>query len=449
VRTDATTPNGEDTSPGPALSGGKWPQTTLEEVRHTQELADTGDPASTWQIDPRLTSQEWWVKLRDQGPAEIIARFLRDELGWDEFLFNPYGGKNRVADGVVGNLVYLRCAPGETNLLYPIPTGFDATGAERCAPTIDELRYEAVSLDLSQLDRHGPEGVWVVRRWEMIAPFAQVDPDVAEAQATARLEDFLQARIEGKGAEGLVELDDSVEEIPLLYGTTTGAPFERSEIERVGPPVWPNGRTEFVVRLFADGGETVVEQPISLNEEGLYVDAAETTENGRPLVVTYSFFDGKVTFAAADPWKVFGGLVDWGGLSMGDFWNSKEGIELVACAPGPAPENAQALAQSIKSKPDHEATAQAHVRLGGMEGLVMDVTIAGEMNVCGVSFPSPEVVTGHTLHEGIRMRLYLLDLPKGSATRNLVISIAAPEARFDAVIEAASPVIESIEVHAP
>jgi hypothetical protein len=176
---------------------------------------------------------------------------------------------------------------------------------------------------------------------------------------------------------------------------------------------------------------------------------AETTDNGQPSVVTYSFFHGKVTFAAADPWKAFGGLNDWGALSMGDFWTSEEGIELVACEPGPASENAQALARSIRSDPDHMATAPEDVRVGGVEGLVMDVTIAAEMSVCGASFPSAEVVTGPTLDEGIRMRLYLLDLPAGSATRNLVIAIAAPEARFDAVIEAAAPIIESIEFHAP
>ena len=45
------------------------------------------------------------------------------------------------------------------------------------------------------------------------------------------------------------------------------------------------------------------------------------------------------------------------------------------------------------------------------------------------------------------MRLYLLDLPEGSATRILAIAIVAPEARFEDVIEAAAPIIESIEFH--
>jgi hypothetical protein len=45
------------------------------------------------------------------------------------------------------------------------------------------------------------------------------------------------------------------------------------------------------------------------------------------------------------------------------------------------------------------------------------------------------------------MRLYLLDIPEGSATRILAIAIVAPEARFDAVMAAAAPVLDSIEVH--
>ena len=78
---------------------------------------------------------------------------------------------------------------------------------ELCAPTIDDLHYESVSVDLAQLDRQGHDGIWVVNRWELTAPFAQADPAVVEAQATERLEEFLAARIAGKGAEGHVEVD--------------------------------------------------------------------------------------------------------------------------------------------------------------------------------------------------------------------------------------------------
>ncbi len=184
------------------------------------------------------------------------------------------------------------CAPGETNPLYPnAPDALpEARGGEPCAPTIDELRYEAVRLDLSQPDRRGSDGIWVVSRWTTTR-FAQADPSAVGAEATARLEDFLRARIAGEGAEGYVEVfyfSGGSEDVPLLYTTTAGAPYERFEIERVGEPQWPNGDMNFTVRLFAEGGETVVEQPIHLLTEDsggqkLRHNASETRENGEPV----------------------------------------------------------------------------------------------------------------------------------------------------------------------
>ena len=42
-------------NPGPEItesSGGMWPQSSLEEVREAQRLADQGDPRYTWQVFP-------------------------------------------------------------------------------------------------------------------------------------------------------------------------------------------------------------------------------------------------------------------------------------------------------------------------------------------------------------------------------------------------------------
>jgi hypothetical protein len=452
---------------------GMWPQSSLEEVREAQARADAGDPAYTWQVAPQLSSEEWWGYLREPG-AEIVERFLREELGWDGFLFNPYA-ENGAAGGAIRGIVYLRCAPGETNPLYPIaPEGHqEAPGAERCAPTIDDLRYETVSLDLAQLDRRGPDGIWVVSRWTMTAPFTQTDPRVAEADATALLEDFLQARVEGQGAEGYVEVVGGGQPlgtlgVPLLYATTTGAPYERSELERVSEPRWPYGEMEFKVRLFAEGGETVVEQLISLfhfnGRLTLRHEATQTTENGQPVAVPYGFFDGEVTVSAPDPWD----MSPFYEVALVQNGQQEDGrVELVGdplpvatgCAQGPAPADADALAQSIQSDPDLVATAPVRVTVGGAEGLAMDVTVAPGASVCDV-FPSTLVLTqgdgysgprppGVDLDQGSRMRLYLLDFPEGSATRILAIAIVAPEARFESVIEAATPVVDSIEFHAP
>ena len=52
------------------------------------------------------------------------------------------------------------------------------------------------------------------------------------------------------------------------------------------------------------------------------------------------------------------------------------------------------------------------------------------------------------LGEGNRMRLYLLNL-RGGPAQILAIAIAAPEAEFDRVADAATPIVDSIEFHAP
>ena len=43
--------------------------------------------------------------------------------------------------------------------------------------------------------------------WRIIEPFAQADPRVVEADVTAELEDFLQARIDGQRRRGIYPVD--------------------------------------------------------------------------------------------------------------------------------------------------------------------------------------------------------------------------------------------------
>jgi hypothetical protein len=453
------------TSP-PTTSGGMWPQSSIEEVRQAQERADAGDPASTWQVDPQLASDEGWSHLDDPG-AEIVERFLRDELGWEDFVFDIFQEQrgepdSSGAEGFHRGVVFLRCAAGETNALYPVGAG--QPPAARCAPTIDELRYETVSLDLSQPDRRGPDGVWVVTGWRTIAPFTQSDPRTVEAEARAHLEEFLQARLAGEGAEGYVVW----QEVPLLYATTTGARYERFEIERVSEPRWPYSGMDFNVRLFADGGETVVEQPISLEHDGFveggglppratlayFHIAWESTENGQPVQVPYQFLDGTVTASAAAPW-----------LKSPHFENvlapDDQALERVAlavgsvqvgCRPSPAAADAAALAAGIRSDPDVVATTPAEVTIGGIAGLQMDLTLAPGASACPEGRTGNEPLpqdrvrgTGFPLERASRMRLYLLDVPEGSVTRILAIAVVAPDARFEAALEAATPIIDSIE----
>lgn len=47
------------------------------------------------------------------------------------------------------------------------------------------------------------------------------------------------------------------------------------------------------------------------------------------------------------------------------------------------------------------------------------------------------------------MRLYLFDAPGGSSMRTLAIASVAPESRFERAVEAAAPIVDSLEFHAP
>ena len=189
--TPTVTPTPDTRSSSPTaqpFSDSMWPQSSFDEVQRAQELADAGDPDYTWQVAPSLictrrgprnlamsksstgSSVRCWA-----GSRSCYAPFLESDI-----------------NGVIGahtDLRYLRCAPGRTNPLYP--PGPEPEKGELCAPTLDDLRYETVSLDLAQLDRQGRDGIWVVNQWRLTAPFAQADPAVVEAQATERLEEFL------------------------------------------------------------------------------------------------------------------------------------------------------------------------------------------------------------------------------------------------------------------
>jgi hypothetical protein len=439
-----------DPSPEPTTSG-MWPQSSLEEVRVAQRLADAGDPGFTWQLEPELE-----MNLDD---ADIFARFLSEELGWEEFQFNPFS-EYGAGEGTFDGLEFIRCAPGQTNTLYPS----DRWGGG-CAPTIDELRYETVRISAAQLDRRGPSGIWVVTRWAMIQALEQVVPPT-DAEAMALLEAFLQARIDAEMAERYTGNG----KIPLLYATTAGAPYERSEFELVNGPEWPGGWMEFKVRLFAEDGETVVEQFFSLASDltgslGLEYwsetllptgRAPGTTENGQALPEPYSYLNGDVTFHAAYPWHP-----SWAGWEFSPTMTTllldgkhEERLVVLAdprpietgCEDGLAPGDAMVLAQSLWSNPALEATEPVPVRIAGIEALQMDVTAATSGNLCG-EVGVPEVMAGGTatgLEPEQRMRLYLFDYP-GESGRILAIAIIAPEDRFEYVLEAATPILNSFE----
>jgi hypothetical protein len=328
-------------------------------------------------------------------------------------------------------------------------------------------------------------------------------PPTSEAEVTELLNGFLGARVGGEPAQQYLNVPE--EDIPLLYATTSGAPYERGEFEQVRGTEWPYGLLAFKVRLFA--GDTVVEQlfftrleaepgtqmfgptdgrlGLWYQPDGYGTDIAPTTEDGQPVAVPYNFPDGEVTLQVAHPWVFHDGsiavrLIPEGAVvrptTDGGERNGWDELVLIAdpasagtCQADPGPADAEALAESILAYPNLEGTAPVVASAGGAEALMMDVVIASgatmtvaadaQGNLCY------EGVLGHlfdnnaTVHidngfmtgvaTGERMRLYLFDVPEGSSMRILAIAIIAPESRFERVVEAAMPVVDSIEFHAP
>ena len=62
---------------------------------------------------------------------------------------------------------------------------------------------------------------------------------------------------------------------------------------------------------------------------------------------------------------------------------------------------------------------------------------------------APDEGSGVTLTQGSRTRLYVFDAPAGSSFRTMAIAINAPEQDFEHVMEAAEPIVDSFEFHAP
>ena len=121
-----------DLPPNPDLptSGGMCAQTTLEEAREAQRLADAGDPRYTWQVDSEIFDRA----IEDRG-AELFTRFLREELGWDAFRWGV--GGEPYPDDRPWEVIVVRCAPARTNPLYPNDPARGVRADDRRVPVRD------------------------------------------------------------------------------------------------------------------------------------------------------------------------------------------------------------------------------------------------------------------------------------------------------------------------
>jgi hypothetical protein len=202
--------------------------------------------------------------------------------------------------------------------------------------------------------------------------------------------------------------------------------------------------------------------------------AGRSTEAGVDGPGTFAILHGEVTFRAAEPWidhaeayidpRLFF-LVGPGGRHLVGPGGRREpaGISILVnplppetpCDSLRVPASAEELVQAIRSNPDLEATAPVTERVGGIDALRMDVVAApgASPGPCSEGGWVPVVsVPGRGAWGGVELgrlgRLYVLDLPGGSA-RTLAILITAPDAAlFERALEAAAPVLDSFEFHA-
>jgi hypothetical protein len=321
--------------------------------------------------------------------------------------------------------------------------------------------------------------------WTRPGTSSTIDPasPPSAAEVTELLSGFLDARLAGDGAQRYLNGPD--DDIPLLYTTSSGDPYERAEFERVPDIEWPYGFTAFTVRLFA--GDTVVEQlfftpadgrwGLEYQWDGFGTDIAPTIEDGKPVAVPQKFFDGEVTLQVAHPWIsvndiAYGRLIPEGPgvkpttdggerIDWDEFVLIADPEPVVSgCPSGASPTDAEALAESIRSNAGLETTAPVAVSVEGVEALMMEVTMAAGATGCVpeafagelldlVFYRTSSYSSGNGLATGESMRLYLFDAPEGSSMKTLAIAIVAPESTFVRAVQAAAPVVASLEFHTP
>ena len=446
-----------------------WPQSTLSEVREAQQQADAGDPEVAWQVIPGIVEE-----TTPPGSAPIFTRYLQQVLGWESFRWGDRVGLTWDAEcataGCTSHTIgFVRCATSQPNPLYPkdgmhgdVPD--DADGST-CAPTNNDSTYETVTLTARQPLQKGTTAIWVISDAVATSPFRQEAP-LSEAEVAAAVEPFLQARVETQNAKRHLQQDSR--NVPLLYAASNGAKYTDFDYELTGP-LWPHGIFDVKVRLFADARNRVVEQEfmVSSSEPALSYPMHATWENGTPVAVPRSAFDGRMTYAADPAWDEF--FFDIGRDASGLYYTKDNGLDRTivvigdpvaptgpCAADGPA-ESANALAESVQSNRNLNATRPVPTRIGAIDGIRMDVTmaeggaapceggwLADEAALVVLPRPGEKPIQAFGAEAGHRTRLYLFDLPGKPAT--VAIMVSAPEADFEETLDLTAPIMESFEV---
>jgi hypothetical protein len=234
---------------------------------------------------------------------------------------------------------------------------------------------------------------------------------------------------------------------------------------------WEEGGTSYTLVLDLATGRLFDNVGVAWHRGAPPENGADTTtEVGADRSGTFAMLFGEVTFHAARPWNQ-----NWSepGLfflvGRVDYWGADSlPVPIIeiranplppvaserACressTPPASPASAEELVQAIRSNPDLETTVPVTELVGGIDALRLDVAAVPGASTCpgedSVSVLSHVAPGGGGVSHGTLGRLYVLDLPGGSA-RALAILITAPEAAFERAVEAAAPVVDSFEFH--
>lgn len=233
---------------------GLWPQDSREEAERAQEAADGGDERYRWQLSA--------------DGAQVALRFVRQELGWENF-----EGFDLSARGEVRRHRLIRCAAG-SNPDYP---NID------CAPGKDR-GYPAVYVTLERFLRKDEAGIWIVSH---VAPTEVAQPEPASVGVVRKMVSmFMTRRISGRGAEEFLSREGRREfgRANPLYSPAEGSPNADYEIVFVGGPLWPYGTFEVGVRMILESGASV--------EDTLFVGPGRNVHGEKKVLVVHGFRPG-------------------------------------------------------------------------------------------------------------------------------------------------------------
>ena len=356
-----------------------WPQSSLEEVRAAQELADAGDPAFTWQVDPGWPTS---------GSGRYEVRSSPGSSGRSSVGGRSQNGVRREGPERCRRLYRPRSSSGARRAGRTRCTRTRPRAAD-CAPTIDDVHYERVSVDLPSRPA-GRHGIWVVTRWGSTRRSSR-PPGGAERRPRT-LEDSSTHGSTARRRGGMQVPDPTQRSAPLRHHLRR--PLDRFEFERLGGPRW-HPRLDDLLGPTVRGRQRDRSRAGDQSEriDGFWLDANSTTENERPIVLSHASGDGQVTASVPTTWRgVFAqedpadsGLTSdvWFGLRLFGSRDSETSdggrrvglrqpgrLRRVECAANEespllsAPASAAAITQQVVADPNFKATAPVAARIG-------------------------------------------------------------------------------------